>query len=522
MLFKLNYNRRYSFFYYIKSHKFYKQINLAKLMKKELSIVLVLIVIILASFVSASFFSDIWNKITGKVIENICQCSSCYECSNMLRSSSCTGIRLTGNISEASIDCISYSGTTLLWNKTIDCQNHKIQRVGSTSGSGITIRNGKLITIKNCIIEGFGAGIYFFSNVTGSIIENNTLIGNSQQGINIRSSISNNIKNNTIYKNSNGIEVSYSNTTQILNNKISGSLNIGLSVSSGRNEIRYNEICGSKYNDLITPSNTTNRITNNTCMTSSPKGLCSNPCGDISEFCSCSLLDYTCGNHTICGINFNCGPCPSGQLCKLIEVSTTKMIYSCIACNSTWICGNWGTCINSTQGRDCYNECGTTTGKPIETQACVVEQTSNLTGNQTTNITTNQTTNCTQNWNCTSWSSCVNKNQTRTCTDSNSCGNLTGKPNEIQNCTSNQTINQTSQQNLTGNATQPTQEEVECVADKDCDSGFRCVENVCEEKTSWGLIIWIILIIIILGLAGLVTYIIIKKNRENSAAKQNP
>ncbi|OGZ91507.1 MAG: hypothetical protein A2599_03510 [Candidatus Staskawiczbacteria bacterium RIFOXYD1_FULL_39_28] len=41
---------------------------------------------------------------------------------------------------------------------------------------------------------------------------------------------------------------------------------------------------------------------------------------------------------------------------------------------------------------------------------------------------------CTPSWNCTSWSSCVNGQQTRTCTDSNNCGVTTGKPSETQAC----------------------------------------------------------------------------------------
>ena len=43
---------------------------------------------------------------------------------------------------------------------------------------------------------------------------------------------------------------------------------------------------------------------------------------------------------------------------------------------------------------------------------------------------------CTPNWNCGSWSSCLNGQQTRTCTDLNSCGVSTNKPTESQTCTS--------------------------------------------------------------------------------------
>ena len=42
---------------------------------------------------------------------------------------------------------------------------------------------------------------------------------------------------------------------------------------------------------------------------------------------------------------------------------------------------------------------------------------------------------CTPSWSCGSWSSCTNNLQTRTCTDSNNCGVTTGKPVESQSCT---------------------------------------------------------------------------------------
>lgn len=41
-------------------------------------------------------------------------------------------------------------------------------------------------------------------------------------------------------------------------------------------------------------------------------------------------------------------------------------------CSPNWSCGLWGTCANSQQARACAdsNSCGTTAGKPSETQAC--------------------------------------------------------------------------------------------------------------------------------------------------------
>ncbi|MFH1587302.1 MAG: polysaccharide lyase, partial [Candidatus Diapherotrites archaeon] len=41
---------------------------------------------------------------------------------------------------------------------------------------------------------------------------------------------------------------------------------------------------------------------------------------------------------------------------------------------------------------------------------------------------------CTESWSCTTWSSCVNNQQTRTCTDANDCGTTNNKPAELQSC----------------------------------------------------------------------------------------
>ena len=49
-------------------------------------------------------------------------------------------------------------------------------------------------------------------------------------------------------------------------------------------------------------------------------------------------------------------------------------------------------------------------------------------------IVFNETPLCTPNWQCSNWSGCVGSTQTRVCTDTNSCENITSKPNETQAC----------------------------------------------------------------------------------------
>ena len=48
---------------------------------------------------------------------------------------------------------------------------------------------------------------------------------------------------------------------------------------------------------------------------------------------------------------------------------------------------------------------------------------------------------CIESWTCSSWSACINNQQTRTCTDLNACGTTQNKPLEIQSCTTAPTQN---------------------------------------------------------------------------------
>lgn len=87
-------------------------------------------------------------------------------------------------------------------------------------------------------------------------------------------------------------------------------------------------------------------------------------------------------------------------------------------CVPSWSCSGWSPsqCPSSrVQTRSCSDSrnCGTTFGKPAESQTC-----------------------CYPNWQCSGWGSCQSGNyQTQTCTDSNNCGTTAGKPAERQYCT---------------------------------------------------------------------------------------
>lgn len=89
-------------------------------------------------------------------------------------------------------------------------------------------------------------------------------------------------------------------------------------------------------------------------------------------------------------------------------------------CTPNWQCGSWSTCYNSQQTKTCtdYNYCGVTTGRPALTQSCT------------------STSVCAPNWQTGTWSACANNQQTRTATDLNDCGVSTGLPALTQSCIS--------------------------------------------------------------------------------------
>ena len=71
----------------------------------------------------------------------------------------------------------------------------------------------------------------------------------------------------------------------------------------------------------------------------------------------------------------------------------------------------------------CQGKCSATTGK------C---------GVNTFAVSNPCSDSCTPNWQCATWSTCVNGQQTRTCTDTNNCGTTTNKPTPTQSCTATQ------------------------------------------------------------------------------------
>jgi len=142
------------------------------------------------------------------------------------------------------------------------------------------------------------------------------------------------------------------------------------------------------------------------------------------------IINYYYSNDN--GLNYNLIPennsLPSLQQIKIktefnSDTISTPILYNMILtyeyCTESWNCSSWSTCLNNNQTRTCTdsNECGTEENKPDEIDTC-------------TYISP-----CTENWTCTDWSTCLNNNQTRTCSDSNSCNTTISQQTLIQNCT---------------------------------------------------------------------------------------
>lgn len=56
--------------------------------------------------------------------------------------------------------------------------------------------------------------------------------------------------------------------------------------------------------------------------------------------------------------------------------SSAPIGSTAVICREDWICDVWSTCDDGTQTRDCFdgNSCGTSTGKPIESQSCTMPE----------------------------------------------------------------------------------------------------------------------------------------------------
>ena len=182
----------------------------------------------------------------------------------------------------------------------------------------------------------------------------------------------------------------------------------------------YN-FCGTTVNKPATSrscSSSTNTNNTNTCQATCITQL------DGVYAISCSGSPTKCSSNQTCEQTFSTSyDYSSGYVQTTQTLTGAHCTYSSSnnnnsnntnnTCTTDWDCGSWSACVNKQQTKTCtdLNNCGTTTNKPAESQYC-----------------------CEPLWDCGSWSSCSNKQQTRTCADWNSCGTTSGKPAESQYC----------------------------------------------------------------------------------------
>jgi len=117
------------------------------------------------------------------------------------------------------------------------------------------------------------------------------------------------------------------------------------------------------------------------------------------QSCVPSCSGKSCGDN---GCGGSCGTCQSGYSCNSLGQCVATCSSSCVgkSCGDNGCGGSCGTCQS---GYSC-NSLG----------QCVAT--------------------CSPSWQCTIWSSCQSNQQVRTCTDTNNCGTSTGKPSESQTC----------------------------------------------------------------------------------------
>ncbi|MBU2476678.1 right-handed parallel beta-helix repeat-containing protein, partial [Candidatus Micrarchaeota archaeon] len=205
--------------------------------------------------------------------------------------------------------------------------------------------------------------------------------------------------------------------------------------------------------------------------------------GPITQACYCgnNIYDtgYCCGTggmqppvYQTYSCNATCTPGDPPQNCTTIDdcsgtqtCNTSGFWGSCIdtpndncpICIPEWTCTPYSECVDNQKTRTCTddNDCGINTGKPSEiqscglcdfmdTQDCVTDE--GCTGSQVCDVTGHWDSACYDNnpedncpacieeWDCSSWNTCTNGNQTRNCTDLSECGTAEFKPSISQSC----------------------------------------------------------------------------------------
>jgi parallel beta-helix repeat protein len=258
-------------------------------MKKGLMIIFIFLISGLCiSFVSANWFNDLFNigeesNLEGRLANlkgDVCECSDCAECTEMLNNEKCSEVILTNDITlEKGSNCILNPKD--FNNKIFDCQEHGIK--GKNRGIGVHLKGKEGIIIKNCKISNFNKGIYLY-DVNDFVVENNQIENNLVQGIRtIRGQ--GKILKNIILGGSYGLQMSLSGGASgyaVSGNQISRTSAYGIWMVYGKdNVINNNKICDNNKWDIWTnaPALKDNTISDNSCdKEKSSKDVCEKTC----------------------------------------------------------------------------------------------------------------------------------------------------------------------------------------------------------------------------------------------------
>lgn len=150
---------------------------------------------------NSMIFSSFWlfvlpSNITELNLTNVTQplpanlsCSGCSDCSEKLQSSPPGSYVFLDSDISGSGNCIQFSGVV---NLTFDCRGHKITGQDS-AGCGILFSSSMESLLKNCIVEGFYAGVYLDRQSTSNRIFSIGVSGNTY-GVSLFSSTQNELQ----------------------------------------------------------------------------------------------------------------------------------------------------------------------------------------------------------------------------------------------------------------------------------------------------------------------------------------
>jgi len=275
----------------------------------------------------------------------------------------------------------------------------------------------------------------------------------------------------------------------------------------------------SEWSDCVNETQTRICTDANNCETTDDKPEESQECEDINvtTFCGDGIVQEPNSE----GINEKCddGENYNGQECSPVYGSLCEWCSSdCLTLTTIQgaYCGD-DTCNSEENCDSCSNDCGecqedeeeSETSEETTSTESTIGESSIITGASTENV-------CTSNWQCNDWSECLEGIQVRECSDLNECGSEEGKPSLSQQC--EVIIEETCFDEIKNQ----DEEGIDCggLCEEKC-SVFTIVGNVISGPIESGkeffqknkIIILIILGVIVLALAGFLTFGVLKKKK---------